>query len=140
MTNYIMLSLSLILLALGFLFIERKDWLFRDLRITGAGYLMFFLLLMTASGFMVGAQSQAPLSIFTMNLVSNTVYYNSNSLNLYIYGASTQGLASFEGTNNIILSPTFNSFTQTLVVPPNTYYQFNFTGPGYFTGEYLNSS
>ena len=110
------------------------------MRIKGAGDFMFFLLLLAASGFMVGAQSQPSFSVYTMNIISNTVYLNSNSTVLYVYAGSTNSLQSYLSLNGSVLSPVFNSSTQTLVVPSNAFYMFNYTGTGYFTGQFINES
>lgn len=139
MTDYVTLSLSLILIAFSFLLIERQNWLMRTMRVKGAGYLMFFLLLLCSSGFMAIASTVPQTTIFPMNVISNTVYQNTNTVNLYIYATASGGVQSFLGVNNTNLGFIQSSGSQTLVVPAQYYFQFNYSGTyTAFSGEVNN--
>ena len=141
MGDYTILALTFILVAFSFLLIEKQKWLLPEKQIKGLGILIFLMFVMVGSVYMSAAQGETTGALFTMNVISNTMYQNANTVPLYIYASATGGIQSFMGSNNIQLSFVQSSGSQTLVVPPNFYYQLNYTGTyNSFAGELLNTT
>ncbi|MEM3415621.1 MAG: hypothetical protein QW575_08635 [Thermoproteota archaeon] len=70
-------------------------------------------------------------SVFTPNIISNTIYQNTNSSLLYLY-ATSNTLQAYIGSNTSNLSQVanltsaYNTIT-TLIIPPKWYYKIIFT-------------
>lgn len=139
--DYTILSITIILMGFSFLMIEKQPWLMADRKIRGVGVIIFFMFIMTASVFMSAAQQQTTATLFPMNVITNTVYQNTNSSSLFIYATASGGVQSFMGNSIADISFVQSSGSQTLVVPPFFYYQLNYTGSyTSFAGEILNTS
>lgn len=94
-------------------------------------------------------------SIFPMNIISNTIYQNANSVPLYIYGQTGGTMAGYAGaTSSNMLELTNSSISLSgvvgatllyresvaIAVPPNFYYLFNYSGsPNIFNGELITA-
>lgn len=139
--DYTILAITIILMGFCWLLLDKQNWLLADKNLKGIGILLFILFIMTASVFMTIAQSVPSGVLFPMNVVSNTLYQNANSVPLYVYGTASGGLQTFIGTNTAQLSFVQSSGSQTLVVPPNYYFIINYSGSyNSFSGEQINMS
>ena len=78
-------------------------------------------------------------SPFTMNVVSNTIYQNTNSTPLAIYAiAHSATLAGYLGNSTSltkVISVGAYNMSAYMLVEPNEYYKFNYTNAT-FIGEY----
>ena len=89
----------------------------------------------------IGITSAA--SPFTMNIVSNTLYQNTNSTPLAIYAiAQSSPLAGYLGNSTSltkVISVGAYNMSAYMLVEPNEYYKFNYTNAT-FRGQYLSKS
>ena len=82
-------------------------------------------------------------SPFTMNIVSNTLYQNTNSTSLAIYAithsAALNGYLGNSTSLTKVISMGDYNMSAYMLVEPNEYYKFNFTNAT-FIGQYLPKS
>ena len=142
---------SLALIALSMLGISMM-W-FEDSTARKASMFFAFPVVLVMAFYMLSVPSLSVGSPFTMNVVSNTIYQNTNSTPLAIYAIThsatlTGYLGNSTGLTKIIQlnggSVTINSIVYSLtgynmsaymLVEPNEYYKFNYTNAT-FIGEY----
>ena len=110
--------------------------------------------LLVAAFYMLNLPSLSVGSPFTMNVVSNTIYQNTNSSTLYIYSITHSApLTAWLGSNTsnmpevvderggsvdvagVLYSLTGYNMSAVLAVPQGQYYKFNYTDAS-FVGEY----
>jgi hypothetical protein len=106
---------------------------------------MFFAfpVILVMSYYMLSIPSLSVGSPFTMNVISNTIYQNTNSTPLSIYtithSAKLTGYLGNSTSLNEIINLNGGSITINMsaymLVEPNEYYKFNFTNAT-FIGEY----
>ena len=107
------------------------------------GKLMKSTLIYSAILFAIFIGMASAASPFTMNIVSNTLYQNTNSTPLAIYATTHSAtLAGYLGNSTSltkVISVGAYNMSAYMLVEPNEYYKFNFTNAT-FIGQYLPKS
>ena len=103
------------------------------------GKLMKSTLIYSAILFAIFIGMASAASPFTMNIVSNTLYQNTNSTPLAIYATThsatlTGYLGNSTSLTKVISVGAYN-MSAYMLVEPNEYYKFNYTNAT-FIGEY----
>ena len=142
---------SLALVALSMLGIS-LIW-FENSTARKASMFFAFPVVLVMAFYMLSVPSLSTGSPFTMNIVSNTLYQNTNSTPLAIYAITHSAtLTGYLGNstsltkviqlnggsvtiNSIVYSLTGYNMSAYMLVEPNEYYKFNYTNAT-FIGEY----
>ena len=128
---------SLALVALSMLGISMM-W-FEDSTARKASMFFAFPVILVMAFYMLSVPSLSVGSPFTMNVVSNTIYQNTNSTPLAIYATThaatlTGYLGNSTNLMKVISLGAYN-ISAYMLVEPNEYYKFNYTNAT-FIGEY----
>jgi hypothetical protein len=142
---------SLALIALSMLGISMM-W-FEDSTARKASMFFAFPVVLVMAFYMLSVPSLSVGSPFTMNVVSNTIYQNTNSTPLAIYATThSAALNGYLGNSTslikviklnggsititgVVYSLTGYNMSAYMLVEPNEYYKFNYTNAT-FIGEY----
>ena len=132
---------SLALIALSMLGISMM-W-FEDGTARKASMFFAFPAVLVMAFYMLSIPSLSVGNPFTMNIVSNTIYQNTNSTPLAIYATTHSAtLAGYLGNSTSltkVISVGAYNMSAYMLVEPNEYYKFNFTNAT-FIGQYLPKS
>ncbi len=112
---------------------------------------LFFLLILVGTAVAYFQTYTGQFSnTYHATIATNTLYQNTNSSVLYLYVTTAGTSTAFIGSNQLSLTSIGNVYAtgssvsynamQTVVIPPNWYYKFNYTGTTSFIGEYTNQT